>query len=227
MKVSGLTAMKWRHRTEPQGVRSRRAELRFLSTAEQLMAMPLSSRPGRRYTLQEFERLREAAPAGPRYEFLDGDILVTPSPNLIHQRIVLDLAVQLRPYMRQNVLGELVISPFDARFGDRRVFQPDLLVMTPRDVESGRRDAARELLLAVEVTSPGSTRHDRLRKRPTYQEARVDELWLIDPDSELAERWRPDDERPEILTETLMWKPSGVDTALSIDLVALFTEAKR
>src|SRR3954468_21561219 len=91
---------------------------RPLQSQREVMAMPLSSRPGRRYTLQEFERLREAAPAGLRYEFLDGDILVTPSPNLIHQRIILDLAVQLRPYVRQNELGELVISPFDARFGD-------------------------------------------------------------------------------------------------------------
>jgi Uma2 family endonuclease len=99
--------------------------------------------------------------------------------------------------------------------------------MTPKDVESGRRDAARELLLAVEVISPGSTRHDRVRKRTTYQEERVDELWLIDPDSELAERWRPDDERPEILTERLVWKPTDAESPLSIDLVALFTEAKR
>src|SRR5690242_19389071 len=45
--------------------------------------------------------------------------------------------------------------------------------MTPKDVESGRRDAARELLLAVEVISAGSTRHDRVRKRTTYQEERV------------------------------------------------------
>jgi Uma2 family endonuclease len=191
------------------------------------MGMPLFSPPGRRYTLEEFERLRDAAPAGPRYEFLDGEILVTPSPNLAHQRLVLSLAVILKPFVRAQGLGELVISPFDVRFDDHGVFQPDLLVMTPKDVQSGRRDAARELVLAVEVIAPGSMRHDRLRKRPRYQEERVDELWLIDPESELAERWRPDDERPEILTETLVWSPPGATETLSIDLVTLFAEAKR
>ena len=191
------------------------------------MVMPAFPASDRRYTLEEFERIRDAAPPGPRYEFLDGEILVSPSPNRVHQRIVLRLAILLEPFVRANGLGELVLSPFDARFGTRRVFQPDLLVATPADVESGRKDAARELALAVEVVSPGSAQHDRVRKRPTYQEERVEELWLIDPERELVERWAPSDERPEILTKTLTWAPAGTNATLPIDLVAVFAEAKR
>ena len=191
------------------------------------MAMPLPSRSGRRYTLQEFERIRDAASPGPRYELVDGEILVTPSPNVLHQRIIVLLTVILEPFVRANAVGQLVISPFDVRFGTSRVFQPDLLVRTPADVESGRRDAARELRLAIEVVSPSSARYDRVDKRSRYQEERVEELWLIDPESELVERWRPDDERPEILAEKLIWQPAGCDASLSTDLVALFAEAKR
>jgi Putative restriction endonuclease len=102
------------------------------------VGMPVSSRPQRRYTLQEFARLRDAAPPGPRYEFLDGEILVTPSPNLVHQRIVLRFAMLIGPFVKTNGLGEVVISPFDVRFADETVFQPDLLVMTAADVHSGR-----------------------------------------------------------------------------------------
>jgi Uma2 family endonuclease len=189
--------------------------------------MPASSASERRYTLEEFERLRDASPPGPRYEFLDGEILVSPSPNLVHQRIVLRLAILLEPFVRANGLGELVISPFDVRFGDRRVFQPDLLVASPEDVRAGRKDAARELVLAVEIVSPGSARHDRVRKRPVYQEERVDELWLVDPESELVERWTPEADRPEVLTEILVWAPADTSETLPIDLVALFAEAKR
>ena len=191
------------------------------------MVMPAFPTSARRYTLEEFERLRNAAPPGPRYEFLDGEILVSLSPNLVHQRIVVRLTVLLEPFVRANGLGELVVSPFDVRFGTRRVFQPDLLVMTPEDVASGRKDAARELGLAVEVVSPGSARHDRVRKRPAYQEERAGELWLIDPESELVERWTPSDERPEILTKVLTWAPAGTNAILPIDLVSLFAEAKR
>lgn len=191
------------------------------------MGMPASSASERRYTLEEFERLRDAAPPGPRYEFLDGEILVSPSPNRVHQRIVVRLTVLLEPFVRANGIGELVVSPFDVRFGDRRVFQPDLLVASPEDVRAGRKDAARELVLAVEIVSPGSARHDRVRKRPVYQEERVDELWLIDPESELVERWTPETDRPEVLTEMLIWAPAGTIETLSIDLMALFAEAKR
>lgn len=191
------------------------------------MAMPFSARSGRRYTLQEFERIREVALPGPRYEYLDGEILVTPSPNLVHQRIIILLTVILEPFVQSNRVGRLVVSPFDVRFGTSRVFQPDLLVMTMADVESGRRDAARELRLSIEVVSPGSARYDRVDKRSRYQQERVEELWLIDPESELVERWRPDDERPEILAETLIWQPAGCDASLSIELLALFAEAKR
>jgi len=191
------------------------------------MGMPVSSRPRRRYTLEEFERLRDAAPAGPRYEFVDGEILVTPSPNLRHQRIIVRLTVLLEPFVRENRIGELIVSPFDVRFGTERVFQPDLLVRTLSDVESRRQDAARELRLAVEVLSPSSARYDRVDKRPRYQEERVEELWLIDPESELVERWRPDDERPEVLAQTLVWQPAGSEASVSIDLVTLFAEAKQ
>ena len=204
-----------------------RAELHFPSTAEQFMAMPISSRWGRRYTLQEFERIRDSAPPGPRYEFLDGEILVTPSPNWQHQRIIVLLAVMLEPFVTANEIGRLLVAPFDVRFRASRVFQPDLLVMTLADVDSGRQNSPRELRLAIEVVSPSSARYDRVDKRSRYQEERVEELWLIDADSELVERWRPDDERPEILAETLSWQPAECNASLSIDLVALFDASKR
>jgi len=158
---------------------------------------------------------------------LDGEILVTASPNLRHQRIIVLLTVLLEPFVTANGIGRLLIAPFDVRFRTSRVFQPDLLVMTLADIESGRRDSARELRLAVEVVSPSSARYDRVDKRSRYQEERVEELWLVDPESELVERWRPDDERPEILAKTLIWQPVGSDASLSIDLVALFEESKR
>ena len=189
--------------------------------------MPYSARSGRRYTLEEFERIRDAAAPGPRYEYLDGQILVTPSPDRRHQRIIVLLTVILEPFVQTNKIGQLVVSPFDVRFGTSRVFLPDLLVMTMADVESGRRDAARELRLAIEVVSPSSARYDRVDKRSRYQEERVEELWLIDPESDLVERWRPDDERPEILAQSLAWQPAGCIASLSIDLVALFAEAER
>ena len=71
----------------------------------------------------------------------------------------------------------------------------------------GRRGAnwtdIRALLLAVEILSPSTARADRQAKRRLHQRERVGEYWIVDLDARVVERWRPDDERPEIVTRTL------------------------
>ena len=47
----------------------------------------------------------------------------------------------------------------------------------------------------------------------------------MDLDARLVERWLPDDERPEILTESISWQPAGRSEPLVVDLPALFREA--
>src|SRR6476646_9467113 len=75
----------------------------------------------------------------------------------------------------------------------------------------------RELLLAVEVLSPSSSRHDRVRKRPLYQR-HVPDYWIVDLDARLVEHWTPTHDRPEVITETLSWHPPGATTAFTLDL---------
>jgi len=40
----------------------------------------------------------------------------------------------------------------------------------------------------------------------------------------VVERWRPEDERPEVLASELGWHPSGALVRLVIDLPALFRD---
>ncbi|MBI4499821.1 MAG: hypothetical protein HY700_01550 [Gemmatimonadetes bacterium] len=49
------------------------------------------------------------------------------------------------------------------------------------------------------------------------------EHWIVDLDARLVERWRPGDERPEVLREDLAWRPGDHD-ALLIDLRGYFAE---
>jgi hypothetical protein len=44
-------------------------------------------------------------------------------------------------------------------------------------------------------------------------------------DARLVERWRPEDERPELLTEDLVWQPTSRVEPLEIDLARFFAEA--
>jgi Uma2 family endonuclease len=78
------------------------------------------------------------------------------------------------------------------------------------------------LLLAVEVLSPSTARADRTIKRRRFQRARIPEYWIVDPDARVIERWRPDDERPEILAERVTWQPEGTAEPLTIELPPLF-----
>jgi len=102
--------------------------------------------------------------------------------------------------------------------------QPDIFV-TPLFAGGPPADFAdvSSLLLAVEVLSPSTARTDRIRKRSYYQRAGVPEYWIVDNDSQVIERWRPADERPEILTGTIAWHPPGAKEALTIDLENFFT----
>lgn len=166
---------------------------------------------------------------GKRREVIDGELFVSPAPTLVHQRVLRHLFERISTYLHEFPVGELLFSPADIVFDRETLVQPDLFVAP---LIAGRRPAnwkeIRHLLLAVEVLSPSTARLDRIRKRGRYQRAGVPEYWIVDHDARAIERWRPADERPEILDGRIEWWPA-VDQpaaqALLIDLAALFNEA--
>ncbi|MEX2178149.1 MAG: Uma2 family endonuclease [Gemmatimonadaceae bacterium] len=184
--------------------------------------MPATTRE-RRWTLEEFYRERDAAPPGVRYEFVDGEVLVTPSPHWTHQAISLNLALLLAPYLKAHSLGRLFTAPLDVLLDPNLVLQPDLLVVPPGELRQ-TSDVIRRLVLAVEIVSPSSARHDRVTKRPRYQRNRVPDYWIFDDRSQTVARWGPDDERPELLADTLRWHPAGATEPFVLDLATFFDE---
>ncbi len=76
--------------------------------------------------------------------------------------------------------------------------------------------------MVIEVSSPSTARYDRVVKRPAFQDAGVEEFWIVDLDARLVERWRPEDGRPDILLERLTWQPEGAPQPLDSDLAAFF-----
>ena len=184
------------------------------------------------------EMVRTLPDDGKRYECVDGELLMSPAPSFPHQRIVLGLYVRLREYLARQPVGEAVVSPADIELDRHTLVQPDVFVVpigaagpprSWRDVEG--------LLLAIEVLSPSTARYDRIVKRGKFQRAGVPEYWVVDLDARLVERWRPGDERPEILSESLVWQPGTAagrvasatpvtpGAPLVLDLPALFAEA--
>ena len=161
---------------------------------------------------------------GNRYELFDGELLVTPAPTGLHQLALLQLYDLVAPFVRAHRLGVTMWSPADLSLGGDQFSQPDLFVVPwlPRD----RRhwSAFPDPVLVVEILSPSTERFDRLVKRPRFQHAGIPQYWVVDLDRRIVERWRPKDERAEVLDERLIWHPDGAAQALQIDLPRYFAE---
>ena len=198
------------------------AELHFTPAAEQIVSMPaLRSTP---WTLSEVERLVEERPGyAPRYELVDGGLLVTPAPSRRHQRIVGELYRLVYAYVARQGVGEAMFSPATVTLTSETRVEPDVFVMPSID---GRRVPAAavvdRLILAVEVLSPSSAHHDRVTKRRFFQRNGVPEYWIIDGEAEVFEIWHPSDERPSVADDRLIWHPDGAAEPLVLHIAAFF-----
>ncbi len=171
------------------------------------------------------EMVRALPDDGKRYEVVAGELFVTPAPSFDHQEAVLQLLLRVAPFVRSHGLGYAVASPADIEFDEEDLVQPDVFVAPPAEGRRPRRwSEIKSLLLAVEVLSASTARADRTVKRRLFQRVGVPQYWIVDVEARLVERWRPGDERPEILTETLEWRPDPVIEPLVIDLPRLFAE---
>jgi Uma2 family endonuclease len=163
---------------------------------------------------------------GNRYELIDGELLVSPSPRGIHQRAVLKLYARVEPFVRTHRIGVTMLAPADLDLRSGHLVQPDLYVVPMRPdgrepIEWPEYDIP---FLIAEVTSPSTARYDRITKRQRFQRSGVAEYWIVDADARVVDRWTPSDTRPEVLNERLSWRPGGVSAPLVIDLIAYFRE---
>lgn len=191
----------------------------LMAGAEQLMGIPHAQHD---WTA---EMVRAIPDDGNRYECVDGELLVTPAPRPAHERAIRALYDRLTPYLRGSAF-EIFLSRGDVEFDKRSRVEPDVFVVPILGSQLAERWKDMPLpVLAIEVLSPSSARHDRWTKRRRYQRAGVPEFWIVDLDARLVERWRPEDERPELLNETIIWQPVPDRPPLAIDLLAVFAEA--
>ena len=169
------------------------------------------------------EMVRTLPDDGKRYELLGGELLVSPAPSHLHQRALRLLYDLVAPYVHGNRLGEVFWSPADIEFAPDTILQPDLFVVPePLAGQVKQWSEIDTLLLVVEIVSPSTAFGDRNRKRPEYQKKGISEYWIVDLDARIVECWRPDESRPEILSEQLIWQPTKNLPALTIALPEYF-----
>lgn len=158
-----------------------------------------------------------------RYELDRGEILVTPSPSPMHQRISKRLQRQLEAYFETRSLGEVFSAPIDLILTEQDVFVPDLVVVTdPSHISKRGIESAPALV--VEILSPSTRKQDRGVKARRYAELGVEHYWIVDPDHSRLECHRRAGRvfQPlvEAQGETTLAHPSW--DGLVIDLAALW-----
>jgi Uma2 family endonuclease len=199
------------------------AELQSALHAEHRMGMPAPIK--RRWTARAVRDLIASEPRlTPRYELVDGELLVTPSPRYVHQKTVAVLMKALIPYVEKEGLGWVLTSPSDVELEPEFLSQPDVFVVPAdedRRMMATDEHAIRRLLLVTEVLSRSSRTHDREVKRPKYQRC-VPVYWIIDLDARVVEQWSPSAIQPEIVATTLVWHPAEARAPFALDLPAYF-----
>ncbi len=186
------------------------------------MSMP-STQP-HRWTVHEVARLVDERPGyTPRYELVDGELLVTSAPSNRHQRVLTQLTFCLRDYLRQQPVGEVLMGPVDLRLRRGTRFEPDLCVVPAPNGRLGKAsDPLLHPLLICEALSPSSVRHDRFTKRQAFQRDGVPDYWVVDSAAETFEVWHPHDEVAELIDDRLTWLPAGCTAPFELDVKAFF-----
>jgi Uma2 family endonuclease len=171
------------------------------------------------YTVEEVLALPND---GQRYELVYGELLVSPAPHLLHQRIVGRVFRVVASYCEREGVGEAFISPADLTWGRKDVLaQPDVFVIGSEDALVRTWEDVRRIPLIVEVLSPSTERCDRFEKRVLYRDRAVDVYWILDPNERLAEVWMPTSQFPIVERERVIWYPDGASAPLTTDLPLL------
>lgn len=125
-----------------------------------------------------YEELCSLPPDGHRWELLDGEVFLSPSPSLDHQRILQRLYQAFASAIRDA--SEVFFAPMDVVLGEHTALQPDLVF-----VREANRDVLQDVIrgvpdLVAEVLSPATAALDRGLRLETYAHFGVPEYWIVD-----------------------------------------------
>ncbi|HJZ67541.1 MAG TPA: Uma2 family endonuclease [Blastocatellia bacterium] len=129
---------------------------------------------------------------GNRYEIIEGELFVSPLPNLKHQRVSRNIVGIFSGYLDHNPIGEILYTP-GVIFSNFSGVIPDLVFVSSEqrdEIASGDRIMGAPVLV-IEIISPGAEnlRRDRLVKKQLYAKYDVKEYWLVDPETRAIEAY--------------------------------------
>ena len=129
------------------------------------------------YTVEDILLLPDDAP---RCELTDGVITTVPQPTLGHQWIAASLRQWLHEHLPTSACEPAV--RLGVIMSHRDTLEPDVVLLRgPIRGDHHYFDPA-QVLIAVEIVSPGTRRRDRLEKPAVYAAAGVPHFWRVETD---------------------------------------------
>jgi Uma2 family endonuclease len=125
-----------------------------------------------------------------RWELSEGTLIMSPRPQLWHQRISRRLTRLLEDHLPEGLEAIPEIEVITRASFPPSVRDPDIVVVPDRVFE-GRpsRVPAADVVLVVEIVSPGSRGTDHVMKLHEYAKAGIADYWIVDPDASADDRF--------------------------------------
>lgn len=141
----------------------------------------------RKYTYEDYLN----TPDDKRYELIEGELLMTPSPVPYHQWVAKNFVYDLERFVRQNKAGKVFGAPCDVLLNNENVLEPDVLfISTERLSIIGEKNIQGAPDLIVEVLSESTAYRDLVKKKRLYAEFAVKEYWIVDPNERTVDVYR-------------------------------------
>ena len=129
------------------------------------------------WTAEEYLQLEE----NPNQQLINGNLIMSPSPTLQHQKILRTIHRYLDQYAIKKG-DETFFAPLDVHLDQKNVPQPDLVYVLKRNLNKlSKRGIEGAPDLIIEIISPSNSYIDRYEKKNLYQQFKVKEYWIVDP----------------------------------------------
>jgi Uma2 family endonuclease len=138
----------------------------------------------KKYTYEDYLK----TPEDESYEFIEGELIMSPSPIPKHQRISRKIEFILEKYVTENDIGEVFYAPCDVYLDEENVVQPDILFISKERLGIiGEKNIQGAPDLVMEIISENTAYRDFVQKKRLYAKFGVREYWIVIPEEKLIE----------------------------------------
>jgi Uma2 family endonuclease len=125
-----------------------------------------------------------------RWELSEGTLIMSPRPHPRHQRISTRLIRLLQDHLPEGFEAVPEIEVTTSASFPPSVRDPDIVVVRDRVFEQrSARVPAADVVLVIEIVSPGSRGTDHVMKVHEYAKAGIANYWIVDPDAPPRDRF--------------------------------------